>query len=225
MSTDGSIEVTGTALRRIAPLAGVLFAGLTIAGDLTIGPFPDGSTPVADLPAYYRAHGAHVSLGGTLMALGGVCFAIFAAAIWARLHAARRAGCSSRGVVLLGAAVDTMADLNSGAVYNLLGDIGRDPARDRSRAAGVAHLRVPSSAWAAERRCSCSGVAVAGIGYRAVPRWLAWTGLVLAIGQFAPSPFGFFASMLLLVWVAAAGIALAVRPADRQEHLDAVPIS
>src|SRR6476661_8002548 len=127
MSTDGSIETTGTPLRRIAPLAGVLFAGLTIAGDLTIGPFPGGSTPVGDLPAYYRAHGAHVALGGTLMALGGVCFAIFAAAVWARLHDARVPAVVA-GVVLLGAAVDTMADLNSGAVYNLLGDLGRDPA-------------------------------------------------------------------------------------------------
>jgi hypothetical protein len=83
------VTTPGTVLRRIAPLAGVLFAGLTIAGDLTIGPFPDGSTPVGDLPASYRAHGAHVSLGGTLMALGGVCFALFAAAVWARLHGAR----------------------------------------------------------------------------------------------------------------------------------------
>jgi hypothetical protein len=35
---------------------------------------------------------------------------------------------------------------------------------------------------------------------------------VLAVGLFAPSPFGFFASMLLLLWVAAAGIAFALRP-------------
>src|SRR4051812_30179029 len=29
-------------------------------------------------------------------------------------------------------------------------------------------------------------VAVAGIGYRAVPRWLAWTGLLLAVVQLFP---------------------------------------
>ena len=46
MSTDSSVESPGTTtLQRIAPLAGVLFAGLSIAGDFTIGPFPDGSTP------------------------------------------------------------------------------------------------------------------------------------------------------------------------------------
>jgi hypothetical protein len=208
MSTDDPIETT--ALRRFAPLAGVLFAGLTIAGDLTIGPFPDGSTPVGDLPAYYRAHGAHVSIGGTLMALGGVCFAIFAAAVWARLRSARVPALVA-GVVLLGAAVDTMADLNSGAVYNLLGDLGRDPAVT-GPALQAWHIQGAEFGVSGGAVLFLLGIAVAGIGYRAVPRWLAWIGVVLAVGLLAPSPFGFFASMLLLLWVAAAGIALAVRP-------------
>jgi len=216
LSETTSREETGMttnetpALRRVAPLAGVLFAGLTIAGDLTIGPFPGGSTPVGDLPAYYRAHGANVSLGGTLMALGGVCFAIFAAAVWARLHSARVPAIVA-GVVLLGAAVDTMADLQSGAVYNLLGDIGRDPAVT-GPALQAWHIQGSEFGVGGGAALFLLGVVVAGIGYRAVPRWLAWTGLVLAIGQFAPSPFGFYASMLLLLWVAAAGITLALRP-------------
>jgi hypothetical protein len=210
MSTDASVGTPGTALRRIAPLAGVLFAGLTIAGDLTIGPFPGGSTPVGDLPAYYRAHGAHVSLGGTLMSLGGVGFAIFAAAVWARLHTARVPALVA-GVVLLGAAVDTMADLQSGAVYNLLGDIGRDSAVT-GPALQAWHIQGSEFGVGGGAALFLLGVAVAGIAYRAVPRWLAWTGVVLAVGLFAPSPFGFFSSMLLLLWVAAAGIAFAVRP-------------
>jgi hypothetical protein len=204
MSTD-----TRT-LHRIAPLAGVLFAGLTIAGDFTIGPFPDGSTPATDLPAYYRAHGAHVSLGGTLMTMGGVCFAIFAAAVWARLHSAR-VPVVVAGVVLVGAAVDTMAALNSGAVYDLLGDLGRD-----SAVAGPAlqawHIQGAEFGVGGGAALFLLGVAVAGIVYRAVPRWLAWTGVVLAVGLLAPSPFGFFASMLELAWVAVAGIAFALRP-------------
>jgi hypothetical protein len=56
-----------------------------------------------------------------------------------------------------------------------------------------------------------AGVAVAGIAYRAVPRWLAWTGVVLAVAPFLPSPLGYFGSLVFLLWVAAAGVALAVR--------------
>ena len=203
MSTD-----TRT-LHRIAPLAGVLFAGLSLAGDFTIGPFPDGSTPAADLPVYYAAHGSHVALGGTLMSLGGVFFAIFAAAMWARARGAVPAVVS--GVLLLGAAVDTMADLNSGALYNLLGGIG--PERDVTpQALQALHIYGAEFGVGGGAALFLLGVAVAGIGYRAVPRWLAWTGLVLGIAQFAPSPYGFFASMILLLWAAAAGITLALRP-------------
>lgn len=208
MSTNESPGTT--AFRRIAPLAGVLFAGLTLAGDFTIGPFPDGSTPATDLPAYYRAHGAHVSLGGTLMTLGGVCFAIFAAAVWTRLHSAR-VPVVVAGVVLLGAAVDTMAHLTSGAVYNLLGDIGRDPAVT-GPALQAWHIQGAEFGVGGGALLFVLGIAVAGIGYRAVPRWLAWTGVVLVVGLLTPSPFGFYASMFELAWVAAAGIALALRP-------------
>ena len=203
MSTD-----TRT-LNRVAPLAGVLFAAASIAGDLTIGPFPDGSTPAADLPAFYSAHGDHVALGGTLLGLGGVFFAIFAAAMWARVRGAVPVVVS--GVVLLGAAVDTMADLNSGAGYNLLGGIGAD--RNLTpQALQALHIYGAEFGVGGGATLFLLGVAVAGIGYRAVPRWLAWTGLVLGIAQFAPSPYGFFASMILLLWVAAAGVALAARP-------------
>jgi len=34
----------------------------------------------------------------------------------------------------------------------------------------------------------------------------------LGIGQFAPHPWGFYASLLFLLWMAVAGVALAVRP-------------
>jgi hypothetical protein len=222
MSTDTSVQSPGTTtLRRIAPLAGVLFAGLTIAGDLTIGPFPDGSTPAADLPPYYAAHGAHVALGGTLLGLGGVLFAIFAAAMWARLRGAAVPAVVS-GVVLIGAAVDTMADLNSGAGYNLLGGIGAD--RNLApQALQALHIYGAEFGVGGGAALFLLGVAVAGIGYRAVPRWLAWTGLVLGVAQFAPSPYGFFASMVLLLWVAAAGIALAARPDPVPARAAAVP--
>jgi hypothetical protein len=222
MSTDSSVESPGTTtLRRLAPLAGVLFAGLSITGDFIIGPFPDGSTPAADLPAYYAAHGASVALGGTLFALSGVFFAIFAAAMWARLRGTAVPAVVS-GVVLLGAAVDTMADLNSGAVYNLLGGIGADR-NVTAPALQALHVYAAEFGIGGGAALFLLGVAVAGIGYRAVPRWLAWTGLVLGLAQFAPSPYGFFASMVLLLWVAAAGIALAARPGPVPARTAAVP--
>ncbi len=51
-------------LARLVPLAGVVYCALTLAGDLTIGEFPDASTPPAELSRYYATHGESVRLGG-----------------------------------------------------------------------------------------------------------------------------------------------------------------
>jgi hypothetical protein len=220
--TITSTEVrSGAVLRRLAPLAGVLFAVLTIASYLTMDAFPDGSTPAGDLPAFYAAHGGRVSLGGVILGVAGMCFGVFGVTVWARLRD-RRVPAVVAGVALLGAAVDTMADLNSAAVYNLLGSIGVDP-----------HVTVPAlQAWhisGAEFGVGGGAVlfllatAVAGIAYRAVPRWVAWTGLALAVAPFLPSPFGFFGSLIFLPWAASAGLALALRPDVQTPRTGPVP--
>jgi hypothetical protein len=197
-------------LTRIAPAAGVLFTGLTVAGYLTIDEFPDGSTPAADLPAYYAAHGSGVSLGGTLLSVAALCYAVFGVAVWARLRGPRVPAVVS-GVVLLGAALETMADLNSAAVYNLLGSLGVDP-HVTPEALQAWHISGAEFGVGGATTLFLLGLAVAGIAYRALPLALAWPGLVIALAQFAPSPWGFYASLAFLLWVAVAGIVLAVRP-------------
>jgi hypothetical protein len=213
MTIDPSPEARGELLPRLAPAAGVLFAGLTVAGYLTIDEFPDGSTPSGDLPGYYAAHGSAVSLGGTLLSVAALCFAVFGVAVWARLRTGRVPAVVA-GVVLLGAAVETMADLNSAAVYNLLGSIGVDP-HVTADALQAWHISGAEFGVGGATTLFLLGVAVAGIAYRALPRALAWTALLIAVAQFAPSPWGFYASLAFLAWVAAAGVALAVRPARR----------
>jgi hypothetical protein len=212
---------SGALLGRLAPLAGVLFAVLTVAAYLTMDEFPDGSTPVGDLPAYYAAHGGRVSLGGTILGLAGVCFGAFGVAVWARLRD-RRVPAVVAGVALLGAAVDTMAGLNSAAVYNLLGSIGVDPHVTGS-ALQAWHISGAEFGVGGGGTLFLLATAVAGIAYRAVPRWVAWTGLALAVAPFLPSPFGFFGSLVFLLWAAAAGIVLAVRPEVQTPQTGPVP--
>jgi hypothetical protein len=197
---------TGT-LQRAVPLAGVLFAGLQAAGVLTIGPFPDGSTPAGNLAGFYAAHGDHVALGGTLLGLSALCFAVFAAGLWARVRGA--APTAVGGVVLLGAAVETMAELQGGSVYQLLGRIGVDP-QVTAPALQAWHISGSEFGVTGGIVLLLVGIAAAGIGWRAVPRWLTWTGLVLAAALF--TPWSFIATLVFLLWTAAAGVALAVRP-------------
>jgi hypothetical protein len=211
------IETSGdrrpTVLGRIAPMAGVLSAGLTIAGYLTIGPFPDASTPVSELRNFYATTGGHVTLAGTFLGWAGICFAVFAAAVLARLHGSGVPAVIV-GVVALGAAADMMADLNSGAVYQLLGQLGVDPGVSGG-ALQAWHISGAAFGVAGGAMLFLLGVALAGIRYGALPRSLAWTALVLAIVPFAPHPWGYFASLAFLLWMAVAGVVFTVRPERR----------
>ena len=213
MSIETSGDSRPTVLGRIAPLAGVLSAGLTIAGYLTIGPFPDASTPVSELRDFYATTGGHVTLAGALLGWSAICFGVFAAAVWARLRSFDVPAVVV-GVVVLGAAADMMAGLNSGAVYQLLGELGVDPAVSAG-ALQAWHISGAAFGVAGGGMLFLLGVAVAGIRYGALPLPLAWTGLVLAIVPFAPHPWGYFASLATLLWMAVAGVALAVRPERR----------
>lgn len=212
--TIASSDSGTTALDRLAPLAGVLFAALTAAGDLTIDEFPDGSTPADQLPGYYAAHGAHVALGGTLLGLAALCFAVFCAGLWTRVRTGR-APAVLPAVIGLGAALETMDQLYSGAVYHLLGRIGTDP-HVTPGALQAWHISGSEFGWSGGMTLVLLGAAVSGIAYRALPRWLVWPALVLAVAEF--TPVSFLASLAIVLWVAVAGIALAARrgvPAPR----------
>lgn len=197
-------------LRRTAPLVGVLFAGFSIGGDFVIGAFPEGATSPSRLQAYYATHAAQVSLGGALLVAAAVCFAVFAAALVDRLHP-RTPGVLI-ALVVIGAAVESTQQFTGAATYRLVADLGGD------------HGVVPAAlqAWhiAGSDYFTGGGLAVlllgvgaAGLAYRAVPRWLAALGLLITVGLC--TPVAFEASLVFLIWVAVAGIVLAVRPERR----------
>lgn len=203
---------------RILPLAGLAYAGLVFAADTTIGPFPDGGTPAARLPAWYAAHGSHVGTAGALVGIAALCFAIFGATAWDRVRRSPAPPVIG-AVVLIGTAVQTLVDGTVGGVYDLLGQFGAgpvDPAAVQSW-----HLAVAEYGMTAGASLVLLGLAVGGIGFRAVPRWLGWAALLMLAAEF--SPWGFLVSLVFLVFVAVAGVALAVRPRPRVPAVEQVP--
>ncbi len=197
-----------TNLLRLIPLAGVAYALLTVAGDLTIGDFPRGDTPPAQLAAYYAAHHRTVALGGTLLAWAAVFLALFGVALWARL----RDGTVSRlaaGLVLVGTALTAAAGIQSAGTYILLGDYGANAALTPA-ALQSWHLAGAEFGVGADLLVLTLGVFAAALSGREVPAWLGWTGLAIGVAQL--TPVGFLASLVFLLWAAIAGITLAVRP-------------
>jgi hypothetical protein len=198
-----------TTLARFVPLAGVAYAVLTMAGNLAIGEFPDASSPVAELSRYYQTHGAAVQAGGQLMILGAICLGLFGVAAWTHVRDAAGPPMVA-GLVLVGTAVAVTADLGGGATYALLGSIGAD---NTVMPAALQAWQIGTELGGGGGTLLMLGLFAAGVFARALPRWLAWTALLLGIAEF--TPFGFYASLLVLLWTAVAGVVLSLRAVDR----------
>src|SRR5919205_3571391 len=96
----------GAALARIAPLSGLVFAALTIAGDTIIGPFPEADTPAEQLPGYYATHAGHVAAGAALWFWATLFFAVFGVVLAFRFQR-RAVPAPVIWTLLIGTAVET----------------------------------------------------------------------------------------------------------------------
>jgi len=190
-------------LTRLLPLTGIVFAVLAMAGNLTIGDFPDIDTPVVKLTSYYADHHTQVGRGGLLLGYSVVFFALFGAALWSR--ARRTAPPVVAATILVGTALVSAGMLTSADTYYTLGQIGGKP-ETTVQALQAWHITGSVGGAGADSIVLLLAIAAAGILARALPRWLAWTALVLAVMHF--TPLGFLAFLLFYVWAFAAGIAL-----------------
>jgi hypothetical protein len=196
---------------RLVPLAGVVFAVLTILGDLVIGPLPDADANISKLTSFYAAHHGRIGAGGTLLGVAAIFLGVFGTAVWLRI---RETGLHPvlAGAALVGTATTASVQLSGGAnTYSILGGIGHE--QNISPAALQAWHISGSAGGGIDGGIVLLllAVAAAGIAGQAFPRWLAWPALALAILQV--TPFGFVASLVTLAWAAVTGLVMFLRPA------------
>ena len=198
-------------LARLVPLAGVGFAVLTIAGYLTIGPFPDSDASTSELTSFYAAHHGQVAAGGQLLGLAAIFLALFGTTVWARIRSTDLHPVVA-GTALVATAMAAVSWLDGAGTYSILGEVGHQPWLSPA-ALQATHVGGTVGGIDGGTVLFLLAVATAGIAGRAFPRWLALPALALAILYL--TPFGWYASLLLLPWAAVTGIVMAVRPAHR----------
>ena len=199
--------VSPAAIGRLAAAGGLGFLVASLAGDLVIGAFPGPGTPASQLVPYYAAHHALVQAGGMVLALGGICFVLFGLAVWARIREAFASPLLA-GLAIIATTLVALTTLASASTYGVLGDIGGQPAVAPA-ALQAWHIMGSDGSLADSASTFLFLLMAAGAGLlapRAVPRWLAWSALLLAVLTLLPGPFGFLASLAFYAWAAAAGI-------------------
>ena len=195
---------TDDTVARWLPLAGVGYAAMQITGNLVIDKFPDEHTSASKLVGYYATHHAQVQRGGELLAFSAVFLGLFVAGLVVRC----RHHFGAAAVIAVGGAAMVAAEVASGSTYALLGSIGTlstvDPA-----ALQAWHIAGAAFGIGVGSMIFLLGVGLAGIVGDVVPRWVAWSAVLLAVAHV--TPFGFLASLLALPWALVAGLVLALR--------------
>lgn len=199
-------------LVRIVPLAGVAYLVLEVAGNGSIGNFPDSNTSIAKLLPFYASHHAAIARGGLLLHYGALALALFLVAIWARL---RQAGVRPlvSGALLVGAAVTVAAAFAEAGVYSTLGFVGGHESVITPAALQAWHINGAgggATTGDGGLMIALLAISAAAIASGALPRWLGWSALLLGLVQL--TPLGFFGGLVFWVWAAVAGVYMAVRP-------------
>ena len=204
------------AIGRLAALGGLGFLVTSLAGDLLIGAFPRPDTPVSQLVSFYTAHHTQLLAAGMLLALSGIFFALFGVAVWARIRQAA-SNPMLAGLAMIGTALVTVTTLASAGTFGVLGDIGGQHAIAPA-ALQAWHIMASAGSLAdgASTFLFLVTAAAACILAPALPRWVAWSALPLAVLQLPPGQVGFLASLVFVPWAAAAGTSMLFsRPARR----------
>lgn len=202
-------------LGRYLPLAGAASCLLTVAAYLTIGPNPEATASVTTVSRYYARHHADVHLAGALLGYAAMLFALFGVAVWARIRATALHPVVA-GTALVGTAIAAAGDIAYAWSWSALGDIGGKaavaPGTLQTLHVSVAAGELPSAMGIGMLLLA---IATAGLAARAFPRWIAWSALLFAVVQLAPTPglIGFFAGLAFLPWMLAVGISMCLRPA------------
>jgi hypothetical protein len=214
-------------LTRLAPLTGVLFAALAVAGIISGGETPEASASPVKVIAYYGTHRSEVETSAILFALAFLVLVLFGGAL--RSYLRRSAAAEGLSALVLAGAVLMAAGaiLGSGVEYGLAHNLPTlTPATAQTLNVLSNELFLPILAGAFVFAIS-SGLAILG-GAR-LPKWLGWVAIVLGIAAIIP-PISFPSLFGFLIWSLIVSILMyrrsgaaspAVGPADSTSTLGA----
>jgi hypothetical protein len=201
---------------RLAPLAGLLFLAMMIAGLALSGEGPDPDEGAAAAVDHWRGDDAKLVTGAILVALAGVPLVWFAGALRSALRGAeggtgRLSAVAFAGAAILAVGLATVAGLQF-ALADAADDLAPDQVHTLSALAYSFFLPLPVGL-----ALLLLATAVVVLRTGVLPKWVGW--VALAIGLVAMTPAGFFAFLASGLWVLAVAVLLYLRgqPAARSD--------
>ncbi|WP_412542337.1 hypothetical protein R8Z50_07465 [Longispora sp. K20-0274] len=198
-----------TRLARLAPLAGVVYLILVLAGFIVGGTDGVGSDqPTDKVVAWWQDNKSQQTVACLLVAYGSLALVWFAGSLRRALSRAEGGDGRLGAVALAGSVILTLGLLSTVGFALVAADtVGKVPGevtQTFSVASNEFFLPIAAGAFLL--------YAAAGLGIlytRVLPQWLGWLTLVLAV--VALTPFAWFAFLATGLWAAGVGIVLFMR--------------
>ncbi len=195
-----------------APLTGVAFVVVLIVGVIIGGEPPDADSPVREIIDHYTDNKTSIEVASFVGAAAAVLLVFFGAYLRSVLSAAEGPGGMLSALTLLGTAVVAVGlaiDITIGiALAEAAEDI--EPAAVQALQALWDNDFVPLALGALVFLIS-TGLSI--VRHGALPKWLGWVALVLAVIGFTPIGFVAFIGAGLWIVVVSVMLALRTRPA------------
>lgn len=206
----------------LAPLTGLAFVVLVIAGFALSGEPPDPTDePAQAIVDFYVDNEGSQMLGAILVGIAATLFVFFGGVLRRVLRAAEGAGGTLSAVAFAGTIIFAMGlALDSTITFALAESAGEiDPSAVQALAALWQNDFVPL-AVGLQTFLLATGMSI--VRHRALPAWLGWIAIVVAL--LAVTPVGFFAFIVSGVLIAIMSVMMAMRArAVERPHVPAEP--
>jgi hypothetical protein len=189
-------------------LTGVAFVVVAVVAGIISGEPPDAGSPVQEIVDHYQDNKTAIEVGAFVAVAAGVLLVFFGAYLRSVLGAAERPGGWLSSLVLVGTAIVAVGlaiDVTiSIALAEAVDDI--DPAAVQALEALWDNDFVPLALGTLIFLIS-TGASI--LRHAALPKWLGWVALVLAVIGF--TPLGFVAFIGTGIWIVVVSVMLALR--------------
>ena len=196
----------------LVPLTGVLFVILVILSFTIGGEPPDHEEPVQEIVDHYVDNKDSVQFGAFLSALAGASFIFFFGYLRKVLRAAEGENGMLSLLAVIGAAIVATGAAIDGTISFALAEAA-DDVPDEVDPVAIQALQV---LWDNDFLPFALGSFVLLIAtgasivrHGALPKWLGWVALVLGI--LSVTPVGFFAFLVVAVWILVLSVMLMMR--------------
>jgi len=192
----------------VAPLTGLAFLGVSLAAFAIGGEPPDAKRPVGEIIAFYVDNKDSVIIGAVLAGVAGALLIFFGAYLRKVLSAAEGPGGMLSAAALAGAAVMAVGIAIDQTISFALAEAAQDVEPGAVQALQALWDRdfLPIAVGQVVFLLA-SGISL--VRHGALPRWLGWIAIALALIGLTPIGFvGFFGGG---IWIAVVSVLLALR--------------